>query len=415
MTAEFVSVDEALALLAENPLARSTERLAIARCGGRRLAETIMAPFDRPAHALSAMDGYAVRLADVAKPGAKLTVIGEARAGHPFSGSVGPGETVRLFTGSRIPPDADHVVMQEEVERSADRARIGNGYSQPAFVRAAGIDFTAGTELLSPGVRLSPAMIALAASANRAELDVEARPRIGIMANGDELVAPGTEVRSGQAIDANRPGLLAMAEAMGGDPVDCGILADDPAAIEAAITADVDVFVPVGGASVGDHDYMRGAFQRAGFEMVFDKVAIRPGKPCWFGRRGKQRVLGLPGNPASALVCARLFLGPLLGRDWTEHTARLETPLAANGRREHFMRAAVWRDPDGSLRASVAPSQDSSLLTPLVEYDGLVRRHAYAEACQAGSTVAALVPDGLACADGEKDSLAPRDAPISIT
>lgn len=392
VTAEMVSVDEALAKLAEYPLVRRTERLALSKCLGRRLAEAVTAPFDRPAHDLSAMDGYAVRLADVANPGAELRVIGEAPAGKPFSGKVGSGETVRIFTGSHIPDGANHVVMQEHVMRDGDRATFRDGYDKSAFIRAAGMDFAKGAELLTAGIRISPSVIALAASANRAELEVEARPRIAVIANGDELVPPGTDLRSGQAIDANRPALMAMVEQMGGEPVDCGILPDDPDAIDKAIETDVDLFLPVGGASVGDHDHMRQAFRRASFEIVFDKVAVRPGKPCWFATRGDRRVLGLPGNPASALVCATLLLGPLLGHPWREETARLEVPLAANGPREHFMRASVRRGADASLLARIAPSQDSSLIAPMVECDALVRRPANAKACKTGDRIAILLP-----------------------
>lgn len=389
-----IPVEEALFLLQAHALDLLAEKVPVAEAAGRRLAQPVTARLTHPPAAVSAMDGYAVRLADVRSPGAKLTVVGTAPAGAPFVDHLKPGQAVRIFTGGHLPAGADHIVIQEDTRPEGDQVYCINGYEAPAFVRAAGIDFTLGERLIDAGAVLTPAAVALAAAANHGHLSVIRRPRVGILANGDELRPPGSDLLPGQVVNANADGLGALVAAWGGEPVDLGIASDSTASIlERIQSADIDLFLPVGGASVGDHDHMRAAFKADGFQPVFEKVAIKPGKPTWFSRRDGQRVLGLPGNPASAFVCAHLFLKPLLTGTFTlpTHSAILATPLAANGNREQFLRARVNFSQQGQLIAEAAPDQDSSLLKPLLTSNGLIRRKALAAAEPAGASLPILL------------------------
>lgn len=389
-----IPVEQALGLLQENALTLPSQQVPLSEAIGRRLAGPVISRLTQPPAAVSAMDGFAVRLADVRAPGATLRVIGAAPAGTPFTGPLNPSEAVRIFTGGHLPPGADHIVIQEDAEISGDQVRCLRGYVAAEFVRAAGIDFSEGERLLNTGEILTPAALALAAAANHGHLQVTRCPRVGILANGDELRPPGSELQPGQVINANAAGLSALIASWGGDPVDLGIASDSMASILDHIqSADVDLFVPVGGASVGDHDHMRAAFREAGFEPIFEKIAVKPGKPTWFSRRGAQRVLGLPGNPASAFVCAHLFVRPLLTGHFTlpSLTAKLAAPLPANGAREEFLRARVHVSPQGLLLADAAPDQDSSLLKPFLRANGLIRRPAHAPAETTGAAVPVLL------------------------
>ena len=385
-----VSVEDALGLLKAHALDLPVQKVTVADCAGRRLAETAIARLTQPPAAVSAMDGYAVRLADVRAPGARLTVIGAAPAGAPFAGEVGPGQAVRIFTGGHLPAGADHIVIQEDTAPDGEKIHCLNGYDASEFVRAAGLDFAEGERLIEAGAVLTPAALALAAAANLGDLSVFRRPRVGILANGDELRPPGSDLLPGQVVNANAGGLGALVSFWGGEPVDLGIAPDSPDAIlEHIQTTNIDLFLPVGGASVGDHDHMRAAFLKAGFKPVFEKIAVKPGKPTWFSQRGNQRVLGLPGNPASAFVCAQLFLRPLLTGTFTLPVlpAILAAPLPANGNREQFLRAHISLSPHGQLMAETARNQDSSLLKPLLWSNGLIRRAAHAPAEPAGASL----------------------------
>lgn len=390
-----ISVDEALSRLAANALPVKFETVPLTEASGRRLEKPVVAKVSRPPAAVSAMDGYAVRLANVNAAGATLNVIGTAPAGTPFDETVGDGEAVRIFTGGEIPPGADHIVIQEDVSREGDQITCHEAYSGPQFIRAAGLDFSEGNTLIESGTVLGPAELATAAAANHGQLAVRKRPRVGILANGDELRPPGSELKCGQIVNSNPAGLSALIEAWGGEAVDLGIAKDSIASIRAHIEADkdIDLFLPVGGASVGDHDYMRGAFAEAGFEPVFQKVAVKPGKPTWFSTRGDQRVLGLPGNPASAFVCAHLFASVLLAAPWAERqvSAPLKAPLKPNGNREQFLRATATLSADGTLSVVAADNQDSSLLHPFLTCNALIRRTIGAESKAAGETVRILL------------------------
>ncbi len=390
-----ISVDEALALLAQHALTLPIQTVPLAATLGARLAAPVIAKVSRPPAAVSAMDGYAVRLSDVGAPGVRLRVIGDAPAGQPFAGAIGPGEALRIFTGSVIPEGADHVVIQEDADRSGDTLVCRKAYGTAQFVRAVGIDFATSDELLHAGAMVSPAALSISAAANHGELTIFRRPRVGILANGDELRAPGSTLEPGQIVNSNPEGLGALIRQWGGEPIDLGVAEDTMDSIRTKIDAapDVDIFLPVGGASVGDHDLMRPAFADAGFTPVFEKVAVKPGKPTWFSTCGAQRVLGLPGNPASAFVCAHLFLKPLIDgrteRAWLN--ARSVGALPAPGRRETYLRAHVLADDDGVLRVEAATNQDSSLIRPFLTANGLIRRLADAPPVAAGDLVKVLM------------------------
>ena len=323
------------------------------------------------------MDGYAVRLSDVAISGAALTLIGEAPAGTPFGGQLQAGEAVRIFTGAEVPRGADHVVVQEVTSRDGDIVTIGEAYAKAANIRKAGIDFTTDDLLISAGALIGPAELAIAAAANHKGLSVFKRPKVALLANGDELKLPGSSLGHGEIINSNPAALGALITQWGGEPIDLGIAPDSLEAIQTYIqkASTADIIVPIGGASVGDHDHMRAAFKGLGFEPVFEKVAIKPGKPTWFAKKDAQCVLGLPGNPASALVCAHIFLRQLINPDrqpiW--QTAKLNTKLKGNGPRASFLRAYVKGNEKGELIVTPMANQDSSLLTPFLNTNAFIR------------------------------------------
>ncbi|WP_373006310.1 molybdopterin molybdotransferase MoeA [Hyphomonas sp.] len=390
-----ISVDEALALLAQHALTLPVQTIPLAAALGARLATPVTAKVSRPPAAVSAMDGYAVQLSDVGAPGARLRVIGDAPAGRPFAGTVGKGDALRIFTGSVIPEGADHVVIQEDVDRNDDTLVCHKAYDTAQFVRAIGIDFAEGDELLSAGCLVGPAGLSIAAAANHGTLSIYRRPRVGILANGDELREPGSALEPGQIVNSNPEGLGALIRQWGGEPVDLGVADDAMDSIRTRIGAapGIDIFLPVGGASVGDHDLMRPAFADAGFTPVFEKVAVKPGKPTWFSTRGDRRVLGLPGNPASAFVCAHLFLRPLIegGMRRALLNARSVSALPGPGRRETYLRACVHADTDGVLSVEAAVNQDSSLIRPFLTANALIRRLADAPPVAAGDLVEVLM------------------------
>lgn len=372
-----ISVEQAVGLLRTHRPSAVTEQVVLEDALGRRLAAPIIAHTARPPAAMSAMDGYAVRLDDVRAPGTRLKLIGEAPAGHPFNGRVRTGTAVRIFTGSVVPDGADHIVIQENAERDGDDVISIQAYDEPRHIRAAGIDFCVDDILVSIGTTLAPAHLAAAAASNNAAVQVEKRLRVGMLSNGDELRPPGSDLLPGEIISSNPYGLAGLIEKWGGTAVNLGTAADSMESIQAHIqAADVDILLPIGGASVGAHDHMHTAFGTSGFETIFHKVAVRPGKPVWFSKSDNGLALGLPGNPASAIVCAHLFLAPLLGHDWRTEmiTAQLLKDVEENGPREHFMRARIQVSDEGALAIDPAPSQDSSLLRTFISCNALIRR-----------------------------------------
>jgi molybdopterin molybdotransferase len=384
-----ITFDEAVALIrsAAKPLGR--ERAMLAQAAGRVLAAPVIAQIDAPRADVSAMDGYAVRSADLGVLPASLNVIGESFPGSGWAGTVDPGTCVQIFTGAPVPMGADRIVMQENVRREEDLVSIQPDVGKARHIRERGSDFGAGDELLAPGRVLDERAIAAAAAADMAEIDVFRQPRVHVLSTGDELAEPGgARARPDLVPDSVSLGIAWLAERWGGRCVARMTLKDELAEMETA-----DVIVVTGGASVGERDFAKAMFAPHGLERIFSKVAMRPGKPAWLGRAAGKLVVGLPGNPTSALVTGRLLLAPLLagmtGRDlnvalaW--ETALLAAPLPSCDERETFHRAR-WID--GLVE--VLPFQDSSAQKALAEADVLVRQRANSPAIAAGSPVDAL-------------------------
>ncbi|WP_409432698.1 gephyrin-like molybdotransferase Glp [Litorimonas sp. RW-G-Af-16] len=385
-----ISLSDALKTIVEHRAMPRVMDVALVDALGKTCAADVNAKLTQPPFSASAMDGYAVRFSDMSL-GCDLTVIGEAPAGAPFNGIIKAGQAVRLFTGSVIPEGANHVIIQEDVSRQGDTIKVTDEQPVARNIRRAGIDFVEGDVLIRRGEILSPGKVALAAAANHATLSIYTPMTIALLANGDELRPPGSSLKQGQIISSNQAGLGALFKSWGCRVIDLGIAADDPTDIRDRIEAAnaADIIVPIGGASVGDHDHMRSSFHAAGFTPHFEKVAVRPGKPTWFAQRGEQRVLGLPGNPASAYVCAHIFLRPLLGLTDAHVTMDLPTsePIRANGPRDHFQRARVFVDDKGQVNAQPFSRTDSSLITPLAEANALIHLQANSGPWNIGDTV----------------------------
>ncbi|WP_108882887.1 molybdopterin-binding protein [Anderseniella sp. Alg231-50] len=395
-------VDDALAQILKGVKPLGAVDVPLSNAHGRVLSGPLKAQRAQPPFAASAMDGYAVRAADIAEIPATLKVIGEAPAGHGFSGRVGKGKAVRIFTGAPMPRGADTVVIQENTETSGKDAVIVLESSTPgSFVRHAGLDFKKGETLLPRHTVLGARQIGLAAAMNHARVPVVRRPSVALLATGDELVEPGSNPRDDQIISSNALAIAAMITRHGGEPVDLGIIPDKTARIEKAIerAAGSDILVTIGGASVGDHDLVQAAMEKSGIKIGFWKIAMRPGKPLMFGKRGDQRVIGLPGNPVSAMVCTRLFILPLIAkmtgdtRSFDPVAAVLDTGMARNDQRQDYIRATLARGDKGQLVATPFPRQDSSMQRVFAEADCLVIRPPHAPAAKAGEQVQVLLLD----------------------
>jgi molybdopterin molybdotransferase len=387
-------VDDALTKLLDGAEPKPAEMVPLSDAAGRTLAADVFARRTQPPFDASAMDGYAVRAADIVSLPATLKIIGQAPAGRPFAGRVGEGDAVRIFTGAPIPEGADTVVIQENTRAHEDNVEVVEPTAQGKNIRLRGLDFAEGDRLLEKGRTVDPAALSLVAAGNNAELPVVARPLVAIIATGDELLPPGSEPGPGQIIASNGYGVAAIAEAAGARVMDLGIATDDVEAITAlvrkALRADADVVVTLGGASVGDHDLVHGVLTGEGMALDFWKIAMRPGKPLMFGRLGRTRCLGLPGNPVASLVCSHLFLRPLLarlsGRNWTPRLveATLETSMPANDLRQDYIRAVATRT-EGGFSVRAFEVQDSSMLRTLASANALIVREPFAPAAPAGS------------------------------
>ncbi len=385
-----ISLEEARARVLSGVAPLGAVTVPLQDAAGAVLATRVTAYRDQPPQPLSAMDGYAIREADL--EAGRFTVIGAAPAGQPFTGAVGPGEAVRIFTGAVVPEGADRILVQEIVTVAGDIATLTQSPGDARYVRPAGLDFRKDDVLLQPGVRLGPGQIALAAAANRAALHVHRRPHIALVSTGDELVAPGGAPDDTRIIDAASHGVAALLSGWGAGTVQHAHVPDDADAVtrEARrLIAEADLIVTIGGASVGAHDVVRRSFDAAGAAMAFAGVAVRPGKPFWHARAEGALVVGLPGNPASALVTARLLLAPLVARlqgleaaDAIQtRTARLTGALSSPGGRETWHRGALQAG-----RVVVDLRDDSSLLRPFANADILVRQPAHTP-LNAGSAV----------------------------
>jgi molybdopterin molybdotransferase len=399
-----LSVAEATARVLSGVSARDTENVVLGEAHGRVLAESVIARWSSPVRDLSAMDGYAVRVADLCALPARLALVDRLPAGAIPQRALNPGEAARIYTGGALPDGADTIVIQENADEDGASVTVREGTQPGRHIRRAGLDFAAGQTLLAAPRELTPEDIALAASAGAALLSVRRKPLVALLATGDELVPPGSEPGPGQIVASSGLGLAAMIRAAGGEARDLGIAGDDVLAIRAKLreAEGADVLVTLGGASVGAPDLTKDAFKAEGVTVDFWKIAMRPGKPLIHAHWGAMPVLGLPGNPVSALVCARLFLVPLVeamlglpSGPPPRIAALLGADMAANDGREDYVRAQVCLE-DGRFVARPWPVQDSSMLSVLSACQALIVRASAAPPAKAGDPIDIVALPGLA-------------------
>ena len=393
-----ISVDEARERILRDLRATPPETVALAEAWGRVTSAPIVARRTQPPHDVSAMDGYALRAADGAL-GAKLRVIGTAPAGHPFDGTIGPGETVRIFTGSVVPAGADTILLQEDTERAGDTVTVTEAVAANRHIRVAGLDFSEGDDIIQAGRRLTVRDIGLAAAANHPWIDVHRAPRVAILATGDEISMPGEPIGPGGIVSSNSHALAALVRAQGGVPIVLPIARDERAAIARAgeQARGADLLVTTGGVSVGDHDLVRDVLGGEGMTLDFWQIAMRPGKPLMSGRLGDVPVVGLPGNPVSTVVCGAIFIVPALRRlsglpadPPATETALLGAAVKPNDKRLEYMRATLTTDAQGRTIATPFPLQDSSMTRVLAQADALVVRPAFNPGMAPGDPVAII-------------------------
>ena len=394
-----ISVDEAVQRIVARFSALPPETIPLIEACGRVLASDVIAGFDQPPGDVSAMDGYAVRSAD-ARIGAALSVIGESPAGRPFGGSVGAMQAVRIFTGGMVPAGADAIIIQEDVNRDGEQIIIRESPKPRENIRARGLDFRDGEILMRAGKRVTPRDLAVIAATDHAQVSVTRKPRVVLFATGDELSRPGEPRKDGGIVASSTYAIQAMIREWGGEAVDGGILADRMEAFAnlPGQTAGADLIVTQGGASVGDHDLVQAALGKHGFILDFWKIAMRPGKPLIFGRMQEIPLVGLPGNPVSAMVCALLFIRPaiakMLGAAFKPPVvfASLASGLPANGKRQDYLRARITNR-DGELVATPFRLQDSSTQRIFAESEALIIRRPHAPAAAEGERIQVLLLD----------------------
>ncbi|MFD6317860.1 molybdopterin molybdotransferase MoeA [Methylorubrum thiocyanatum] len=372
------------------------EEVPVTRAAGRTLAADLRATRMQPPFPASAMDGYAVRAVDVATVPARLRLIGTSAAGHGFAGPLGSGEAVRIFTGAPVPEGADAILIQENAEAEGETVVAREPVAAGRFLRRAGLDFRGGETLLRAGETLDARRLALAASAGYAVLPVRRKPRVAVLATGDELVRPGEPAAWDQIVASNGLALAALSLEAGAETIDLGIVSDDLGSLRDAVgrarAAETDLLVTLGGASVGDHDLVQAALGAEGMELGFWRVALRPGKPLMHGRLGRMAVIGLPGNPVSSIVCGLLFVVPAIrallgdpraGEDRSE-PALLGRDMPANDARQDYLRARLDTAPDRLPVAHPETRQDSSMLSVLGTSEALLIRPPHAGPAKAG-------------------------------
>ena len=392
-----LSVNDALARIVGAFAPLATETISVADGAGRVLAEPVIARLDQPSADLSAMDGYAVIGADCASLPVTLNVVGSAPAGGSYDHPLGGGEAVRIFTGGPLPAGADTIVIQENTRVDAPGGvTILEGASPGRHIRRKGLDFSRGAEGVAAGSVLTPRDVALAAAMNVPWLNVWRRPRVAILATGDELVMPGEPVGPNRIVSSSGLAVAALVKAWGGEPTVMGIARDDRAVIGRHVAAAkrFDLLVTLGGASVGDHDLVQEVLQAEGFSLDFWRIAMRPGKPLMFADTPGCKALGLPGNPVSTLVCALLFLRPAIrrmsglpGDPVATTTAILAVDVGANDTREDYVRATLSRDDTGALSVTPFKVQDSSMLGIMARANGFIVRPAHDPARRAGDAI----------------------------
>ncbi|WP_291841794.1 gephyrin-like molybdotransferase Glp [Maricaulis sp.] len=393
-----IPLSEAIARVRSDLTPMEAETVSLGEAAGRVLAKAVTARLTQPPFHAAAMDGYAVRSSDLGDHPVTLPLDGESAAGHALHRPIRHGTAVRISTGAALPDGADQVVIQENTTRTGDRITLQDPPQRLRHVRAMGEDFASGETLLEAGLRLTAPRLALAAAGGASSLLVSRQPRIGVLASGDELVTAGAPPGPGQIINSNAPALIALLTACGAVPIDLGIARDTPDAVRKALerASDFDLLVTIGGASVGDHDHLRRVFAEMGGELAFDKIALKPGKPTWFGQLPDVPVLGLPGNPVSALVVAELVLRPAVERLLGEtqrprlRPARLMADLPGNGPRETWIRGRF--DPEtGRVRPS--GSQDSGMISALARAELLIPRAINAPPAGADQMIDVLLLD----------------------
>ncbi|BAU93778.1 molybdenum cofactor synthesis protein [Methylorubrum populi] len=392
-----LAVAEALEkILAAIPGPVAMEEIPVAQGAGRTLAADLTARRTQPPFPASAMDGYAVRSADVATVPARLRLIGTSAAGHGYAGTLEPGEAVRIFTGAPVPEGADAILIQENAEAEGETVTAQDPVAAGRFLRRAGLDFCEGETLVRAGDTLDARRLALAAGAGHAVLPVRRKPRVAVLATGDELVRPGEPAAWDQIVASNGLALGALSREAGGEVIDLGIVRDDLGALREAVgrarAAEADLLVTLGGASVGDHDLVQAALGAEGMELGFWRVALRPGKPLMHGRIGAMTVIGLPGNPVSSIVCGLLFVVPAIrallgdpraGQDRSE-PALLGRDMPVNDARQDYLRARLDTAPDRLPVVHPETRQDSSMLSVLGSSEALLIRPPHAGPARAG-------------------------------